>query len=270
MNEKEFPCHLGFFNAKQPESHTIVHTQNWLNIPLSTTPLNVPSSPTSSTKPPDIYVSPPLPSISSPLQPTRLSFEGGQSPARSLNYSSPSILHHSSPTQQSPHIVLQEIIARNSQNDSPQQQIQPAEPQPVHMMQTRARDGIHKPKRFGDDYQIYFVSKSKIEEPDTIEEALNDQNWRTSMEEEFEALRRNNTWSLVPFSPTFNIVGKKCVFKVKHNYDGSIQRCKARLVAKGFHQTPGIDFGETFSPVIKPSTIRVILTIVVSKDWCVK
>ena len=81
------------------------------------------------------------------------------------------------------------------------------------------------------------------------------------MDEEFNALTRNNTWVLVPRSDSYNIVGNKWVFKEKFNADGSFQRFKARLVAKGFHQRPGLDFGETFSPIIKASTIRIVLTI---------
>ena len=67
-----------------------------------------------------------------------------------------------------------------------------------------------------------------------------------------------------------NVVGNKWVFRVKHNIDGNFQRCKARLVAKGFHQTPGVDFGETFSLVIKVAIVRVILIIAVSKGWIVR
>lgn len=56
-----------------------------------------------------------------------------------------------------------------------------------------------------------------------------------------------------------NVVGSKWVFRVKYKADGKVDRDKARLVAKGFHQTPRIDFFETFSLVIKPSTMRLIL-----------
>ncbi|GAB2303645.1 hypothetical protein Dimus_038792 [Dionaea muscipula] len=79
------------------------------------------------------------------------------------------------------------------------------------------------------------------------------------MAQEYEALCRNETWDLV--SPDFasNVVGCKWVFRVKYKPDGSLDKYKARLVAKGFHQRPGCDFTETFSPVIKPVTVRTVL-----------
>ena len=74
----------------------------------------------------------------------------------------------------------------------------------------------------------------------------------------------------MPPSPTQNVVGYKWVFKLKHNSDGNINRYKDRLVAKGFHQHYGIDFDETFSPVIKPPTVRIILSLVVQFNWPLK
>lgn len=87
------------------------------------------------------------------------------------------------------------------------------------------------------------------------------------MDEEFEALQRPGTWSLVPSSPSQNVVGHKWVFKLKHNCDGSISKYNARLVAIGFHRQYGVDFEETFSPVIKPPTVRIILSLVVQFNW---
>lgn len=89
------------------------------------------------------------------------------------------------------------------------------------------------------------------------------------MDLEFETLQKNRTRSLVPYALHINIVGHKWVFRVKHNSDGFIQRYKALLVAKGFHQQLGFDFNET-SPVIKPTTIRLVLSFTISLHWPIK
>jgi len=90
------------------------------------------------------------------------------------------------------------------------------------------------------------------------------------MNAEFDALLKNGTWSLVPSLPSMNIVGSKWVFRIKRKANGEIERYKARLVAKGFHQQPGIDFAETYSPVVKPITIRTVLSIAVSAGWDIR
>jgi hypothetical protein len=87
---------------------------------------------------------------------------------------------------------------------------------------------------------------------------------------EFDALLKNQTWTLVPPHPNQNVVGCKWVFRIKRHADGSIERYKARLVAKGFHQQPGIDYDETYSPVIKPTTVRTVLSIAISAGWSVQ
>jgi hypothetical protein len=104
-------------------------------------------------------------------------------------------------------------------------------------------------------------------EPSTITQALKIPEWSQACSAEFDALIHNGTWTLVPKTNTQNIVGCKWLFRVKRNPNGTISRYKARLVAKGFTQTPGIDFKETFSPVVKPQTIKVVLTIALARGW---
>ncbi|EOY32308.1 Uncharacterized protein TCM_040047 [Theobroma cacao] len=90
---------------------------------------------------------------------------------------------------------------------------------------------------------------------------------RQAMIEEFNALVKNQTWVLVPPSSKQTVIGCKWVFKIKRKPDGSIDRYKARLVAKGFHQREGIDYTDTLIPVIKPTTIKIVLSIALSYGW---
>lgn len=80
-------------------------------------------------------------------------------------------------------------------------------------------------------------------------------------------LHKNRTWVLVPAALGMNIIGSNWIYRIKYNPNGSIQRYKARLVSQSFSQTPGLDYFETFSPVIKPTNVRVILTIAASFNW---
>ncbi|CAH9112472.1 unnamed protein product [Cuscuta epithymum] len=88
----------------------------------------------------------------------------------------------------------------------------------------------------------------------------------TLVKDEMQALSRNNTWTLVP--PTNQTpITCKWLFRIKRNADGSISRFKARFVARGFLQQPGHDYSETFSPVTKPATIRIVLSIALARNW---
>ncbi|RVX14187.1 Retrovirus-related Pol polyprotein from transposon RE1 [Vitis vinifera] len=113
----------------------------------------------------------------------------------------------------------------------------------------------------------FAATRSDISEPKTYRTTLKIPYWLKAMQEEIKALIQNRTWDLVPRSPTTNIVGSKWVFKTKLKEDGTIDRYKARLVARGFSQIPGLDFGETFSPVIKHTTIRLIFSLAVTLGW---
>lgn len=87
---------------------------------------------------------------------------------------------------------------------------------------------------------------------------------------EHQALMRNKTWHLVHPPKGKNIIGCKWVYKIKRKSDGTIDRYKARLVAKGFKQRYGIDYEDTFSLVVKAATIRLIVSIAVSRGWSLR
>jgi histone deacetylase 1/2 len=90
------------------------------------------------------------------------------------------------------------------------------------------------------------------------------------MEEEYDALLKNKTWHLGPPNMSKNIIDCKWVYRVKKNADGTIDRYKVRLVAKGYKQRYGIEYEDTFSPVVKAATIRTVLAIAVSRGWVLR
>ncbi|KAE8696580.1 putative disease resistance protein [Hibiscus syriacus] len=134
--------------------------------------------------------------------------------------------------------------------------------QNIHPMVTRAKDGIRKPR-------VLHV-ECLDEEPRSIREAMKIPHWKKAAQEEFDALIANKTSSLVSLPKDRVPVNCKWIFKVKRNADGSVSRYKSRLVAKGFLQQPGIDYHEVFSPVVKPVTVRVILTLALTRGWLLR
>ncbi|GKF62581.1 ribonuclease H-like domain-containing protein [Tanacetum coccineum] len=103
--------------------------------------------------------------------------------------------------------------------------------------------------------------------PKSYLDAFNDPNWQNAMNDEYNALIKNNTWTLVPRPTDANIV--RCMWLFRHKYlaDGTLSRYKARLVANGSMQLEGIDVDETFSPVVKPGTIQTVLSLANSRHW---
>ncbi|RVW53045.1 Retrovirus-related Pol polyprotein from transposon RE1 [Vitis vinifera] len=98
-------------------------------------------------------------------------------------------------------------------------------------------------------------------------EALADPRWKATMNEEMKSLQKNETWELVECPPGKKPVGCRWIYTVKYKADGSIKRFKARLVAKWYTQTYGIDYTETFAPIAKINTIRVLLSLAANLDW---
>ncbi len=108
-----------------------------------------------------------------------------------------------------------------------------------------------------------------LEEPQNIEETLtceNSKEWECAMQEEYDSLMTNNTWTLVPLPGGRKPVSCKWVFKIKQGTNGEVERYKARLVARGFTQTYEVDYNETFAPVAKFMSICCILALAALED----
>jgi len=127
-------------------------------------------------------------------------------------------------------------------------------------MRTRGKKGFRQPH-----LNLQATAISPI--PSSVRAALTDPNWRAVMMEEYAALQSNDTWSLVPRPAGVNIVTGKWIFTHKFRSDGTLERYKARWVLRGFTQRPRLDYDETFSPVIKPTTVRTVLTLAISYKW---
>ena len=141
----------------------------------------------------------------------------------------------------------------------------------LYPMITRAKAGVFKPKHHS--YVTTLLPSSLVhallttQEPQSFLFASKQPGWVAAMNEEPDALSSNDIWDLFPRPLHTNIVGLKWIFRVKYLTDGTVDRLKAPLVAKGYFQLPGLDFHDTFNPVVKASTVRLVLSLAVSSHW---
>jgi hypothetical protein len=145
-----------------------------------------------------------------------------------------------------------------------------------HRHDTRSKSVIFKPLTHTDGTIAWLVScmahaqSDPTTEPHHYQAALSIPHWQSAMESEVQALHQNGTWTLVPPHSGINVIDSKRVFKVKKHADGTIERYKAQLVAKGFKQCYGLDYGDIFSPVVKPATICLLLSLAVTRGWSLR
>ncbi|CAJ2673651.1 unnamed protein product [Trifolium pratense] len=237
FNELEFPYSILFPNTSRSAPTNSTHS--WSSV-IPTLPSIV-----SGTPPTESAIGSPLIDSSTPISPVPNNVSSAPLP---ISPQSPA----SAPSSPSP-----VSISPPPDTSLPVKKTKPAvDPTNTHPMVTRGKTGNLKPK-------VFLAHK----EPHSVKHALTDPNWLKAMEAEYSALLHNKTWSLVPLPAHRRAIGCKWVFRIKENPDGSINKYKARLVAKGFSQEPGFDFKETFSPVVKPVTIRIILTLALSFKW---
>nr|KAJ0209305.1 hypothetical protein LSAT_V11C400216660 [Lactuca sativa] len=144
---------------------------------------------------------------------------------------------------------------------------------PKFRKSTRAR----KDKYFGSDFQLYLVEGTRNEtisqhqycfnieeDPKTFSEAMASRDvhfWKEAIHDEIDSIMHKNTWILVDLPPGFKELGCKWILKIKMKVDGTIDKYKARLVIQGFRQKEGIDFFDTYAPVSRIFTIRLLLAL---------
>jgi len=152
------------------------------------------------------------------------------------------------------------------------------EEEPRHSQRQR-----RQPVRFGFEeyadtltveHQVNHVAYNvcQITEPETMHEALSGEyanEWKAAADSEYKSLIDNQTWDLVSLPEGRKAINCKWVFRVKHDSEGRVERFKGRLVAKGYSQKYGIDYDETFSPVVRFSSIRILLAFAVQKGMLV-
>jgi hypothetical protein len=122
-----------------------------------------------------------------------------------------------------------------------------------------------QPPTWLQEYFVNFIEDTS--EPTSFQTAAKDPSWRSAMAEEIGAIKKNHTWILTPLPPGKTPISTKWVYKTKLRSNGSIQRKKARLVCHGYEQREGMSYQETFAPVVKWASIRLLLALAASRQW---
>ncbi len=176
-------------------------------------------------------------------------------------------------------IVVRRDVVFNEKDFSQQEEVDAPEesevdaPMPTpdeHRYPVRERR--QPPIRYGRDEFASLgteIDESSGSVPNNLKEALESdltKEWQAAADSEYLSLVENNTWDLVTLPPNKTAIGCKWIFKMKYGDDGSVARYKGRLVAKGYSQKYGVDYEETFAPVVRFSSIRALLAFAVQND----
>ena len=126
-----------------------------------------------------------------------------------------------------------------------------------HQMTTRLKAGIIKPN----PRYALLTDKVASPEPRTLAEALKHPGWNNGMTEEIDNCKLTETWSLVPYTSDMHVLSSRWIHRTKYNADGTVKSLRSRLVVQGCGQEEGVDYLESYSPVFRTSTVRIVLHI---------
>lgn len=145
-----------------------------------------------------------------------------------------------------------------------------SEPEPEQVLRRSSR--VPKHRKICKGACCMLANTERINDPKTVKEAMTSKHagkWKIAMEEEMQNMLENNVFTLVKRPVDKNVIGIKWVFKVKENELGEVDRYKCRIVAKGFTQIPNVDYFDTYSPVLRKKTVRLLLALAVENEWTV-
>lgn len=161
---------------------------------------------------------------------------------------------HSLPAQTPSHTTLDASNEHVSSPSNSHESNSPIASPPITHKSTRPT----KLPNYLQDFHLGCGLPSRSTQSSDSALAIQDPKWKNAMQAEIAALEANQTWTLTPLPLGKKSIGCKWVYKIKYKPDSSVERYKARLVAKGYNQTEGLDYRETFAPVAKLVTMRVL------------
>jgi hypothetical protein len=159
-------------------------------------------------------------------------------------------------------------IANEESFESREEEIVAPGTQDCSSTKTRSLQEIYQegPRQHYANYAL-MTRVMHVDDPQVFEEAQGKPEWDAPMKDEYDSLMKNQTWELTPLPEGKNLIGCKWIYRTKFTSDGAIEKHKARLVAKGFSQKEGIDYTETFAPVAKMTTIRIVVSLAAKFGW---
>jgi len=167
-------------------------------------------------------------------------------------------------------VVIQERTALQEARRIPRWAIQTLQESRLDApLQGRTRRSTREAESSHYSESAWVSSLMDEEEPESFDDACENQHWMQAMQAELDSIHKNHTWDLVDLPAGKKAIGTKWVYKVKRKPNGTIDRYKARLVAKGYAQKKGIDYEETFAPTSRMTTIRVVVAMAAHYGWFV-